>query len=122
MVSSLRHNYAFTDYLRRYSNQPLRFVVGVSAFAMLLNEAYYLDLSGGILEATGRLFTNDVKIYVHPMKRENFYKHIESSEMDPNWISVGGSDLIALEDLEFRPPTNLLYQYVCAAGWVHEVH
>ena len=122
MVSSLRHNYAFTDYLRRYSNQPLRFVVGVSAFAMLLNEAYYRDLSGCILEATGRLFTNDVKIYVHPMKRENFYKHIESSEMDPNWISVGGSDLIALEDLEFRPPTNLLYQYVCAAGWVHEVH
>jgi hypothetical protein len=68
------------------------------------------------------LFTNDVKIYVHPMKSENFYKHIESSEMDPNWISVGGSDLIALQDLEFRPPTNLLYQYVCAAGWVQEIH
>ena len=121
MVSSLRHNYAFTDYLRRYSNQPLRFVVGTSAFAMLLNEGYYRDLSGGILEATGRLFTNDVKIYVHPMKKENFYKHIESSEIDPNWISVGGNDLIALADLEFRPPTSLLYQYVMEAGWVTEV-
>ena len=55
------------------------------------------------------------------MKKENFYKHIESSEIDPNWISVGGGNLIALGDLEFRPPTNLLYQYVLAAGWVSEV-
>ena len=121
MESRLRHNYAFTDYLRRYSHQPLRFVVGTSAFAMLLNEGYYRDLSGGILEATGRLFTNDVKLYVHPMKSENFYKHIESSEIDPNWISVGGNALISLGDLEFRPPTNLLYEYVREAGWVFEV-
>ncbi len=121
MVSSLRHNYAFTDYLRRYSSQPLRFVLGTSAFAMLLNEGYYRDLAGGILEATGRLFTNDVKLYVHPMQSENFYKHIDSSEIDPNWISVGGTDLISLDDLEFRPPTNLLYEYVRAEGWVFEV-
>jgi len=121
MATSLRHNYTFTDYLRRYSNQPLRFVVGASTFAMLLNEMYYQDLPGGILEATGRLFSDDVKIYVHPMKRENFYAHLESSEIDPNWVSVGGGDLIRLADLEFRPPTNLLYQYVLEAGWVKEI-
>lgn len=121
MASSLRHNYTFTDYLRRYSNQPLRFVVGTSTFAMLLNEMYYQDLRGGILEATGRLFTDDVKIYVHPMKRENFYTHLESSRIDPNWVSVGGDDMIRLSDLEFRPPTNLLYQYVLEAGWIKEI-
>jgi hypothetical protein len=55
------------------------------------------------------------------MKSENFYRHIESSEIDPNWISVGGNALISLGDLEFRPPTNLLYEYVREAGWVFEV-
>jgi len=121
MATSMRHNYTFTNYLRRYSNQPLRFVVGASTFAMLLNEMYYRDLPGGILEATGRLFTQDVKIYVHPMKRENFYAHLESSEIDPNWVSVGGGDMIRLGDLEFRPPTHLLYRYVVEAGWVKEI-
>jgi len=121
MASAMRHNYNFTSYLRRYSGQPLRFVVGTSTFAMILNEMYYRDLPGGILEATGRLFADDVRIYVHPMKRENFYAHLESSEIDPNWVSVGGGDMIRLCDLEFRPPTNLLYSYVLEAGWVQEI-
>ncbi len=35
----------------------------------LFDEKYYTQLPGGILENFGRLFKNDLKIYVYPLQR-----------------------------------------------------
>ena len=67
LLTSLRQSYKLTDYLRRYSRNPLRFVMGVSTFAMLLSEQFYVESAGGMLEATGRLYADAVRVYVQPM-------------------------------------------------------
>lgn len=121
MLTRLQRNYLLSDYLRRYSEQPVRFVMGVSAFALLLAESYYQDLQGGILEATGKLFADKVRIYVHPMSTESFEQHLKSAGLDTEWVSHTGGDTVRLKDLDFKRPTDLLCEYLLAAGWVEEL-
>ena len=42
------------------------FVIGVPLLSKMLEEQFYSDLPGGILEAMGRLFFPGVKLLVHP--------------------------------------------------------
>ena len=41
--------------------------IGVPTLKEIFNEEYYTNLGGGILESFGRLFKNDLKLYVYPM-------------------------------------------------------
>jgi hypothetical protein len=124
MLTNLRQSYKLTDYLRRYSNQPLRFVMGVSTFAMLLSEKFYVDSTGGILEATGKLYADEVRIYVQPMTREAVRDHLDSVELEPDWVRVNtesDAELVTIHNLEFKGPTRLLHKYLLEAGWVEEL-
>jgi hypothetical protein len=40
--------------------------VGMPAVRNLVDEQFYQDLAGGVLESTGRMFKRSVKIYVYP--------------------------------------------------------
>lgn len=42
--------------------------MGVNNFVEIFDEQYYEDLGGGILEAFGKMFYNNLKIYLYPMK------------------------------------------------------
>ena len=42
--------------------------MGVNTFIEIFDEKYYRHLSGGILEAFGKLFFRDLKIYLYPLK------------------------------------------------------
>ena len=64
--------YCLTSYLRRHTRERLRFVLGSAHVLQVLHEAHYRNLMGGLLEALGRLFAVDVKIYVYPMKTDAF--------------------------------------------------
>ena len=43
-------------------------VMGVPTLREIFEEKYYTDLEGGILESFGRLFKNDLKLYVYPLR------------------------------------------------------
>lgn len=119
MLTRLRQSYTLTDYLRRYSSGPLRFVMGVSTFAMLLSEKFYVDSAGGILEATGRLYADDVRVYVEPMSTVAFRSHLDSVGLAPDWVRTpGDGGQVTLENLEFSGPTRLLHRYLVESGWV----
>jgi hypothetical protein len=42
--------------------------MGIPTLKELFEERYYSELSGGILESFGRMFKNDLKLYVYPFK------------------------------------------------------
>ena len=42
--------------------------MGVNNLIDIFDEKYYRHLSGGILEAFGKLFYKDLKVYLYPMK------------------------------------------------------
>jgi hypothetical protein len=40
--------------------------VGIPTLHAIFEEKYYTHLEGGILESFGKLFRNNVKLYIHP--------------------------------------------------------
>jgi hypothetical protein len=122
LLTRLRQSYKLTDYLRRYSRLPIRFVMGVSTFAMLLSEKFYVETTGGILEATGRLYADTVRVYVQPMSYQNFRSHLDSVGLAPDWVTTPDhSEQVTVENIEFTGPTRLLHRYLLESGWVDQL-
>src|SRR5207244_7631384 len=67
LISKFGEYYRLAGYLFRYTNRAIGLVMGVPSFIEILNEKYYTNLEGGILEALGRMFKGGVKQYVYPM-------------------------------------------------------
>jgi len=67
LVSDYFEYYRLSAYLRRCTSNAIGIVLGTGALDQLMDEKYYAGLDGGIMEALGRLFNRDVKLYVYPM-------------------------------------------------------
>jgi hypothetical protein len=68
LISDYFEYYRLAAYLTRYTSQPIAVTMGVASLEDLFKEHYYAELEGGILEAFGRLFTKDLRIYVYPLR------------------------------------------------------
>jgi hypothetical protein len=55
-----------TALVNRYTNAPVRFVVGLSLLIRAFNDPYF-NLEGRRLEGLSRLFAKNVRIYAYPM-------------------------------------------------------
>jgi hypothetical protein len=68
LISDYFEYYRLAAYLTRYTAGPIAITMGMSSMLDLLQEGFYAGLEGGILEAFGRLFTKDLRIYVYPTR------------------------------------------------------
>jgi hypothetical protein len=68
LISDYFEYYRLAAYMARYTSQPIAVTMGVASLEDLFKEQYYAGLEGGILEAFGRLFTKDLRIYVYPLR------------------------------------------------------
>ena len=66
MISRFERYHSIAEYLREYTDAPIGMAVGLPAVRALVDEQFYRDLAGGVLESTGRMFKRSVKIYVYP--------------------------------------------------------
>jgi|SRR5688572_8815974 len=110
--------YYLTSYLRRYTREPLRFVLGSAHVLQVLHEAHYRNLMGGLLEALGRLFAVDVKIYVYPMKADAFRRALDGAGIPLDTIRVPGGEWVTAREIRPEPPPAYLYQYLLEEGWI----
>ncbi len=86
LISNYSEFYRLTGYFRRYTKETVGVALGVNALLEVFNEKYYEHLDGGILESMGRMFKHAVKLYVYPMRRDNFARFL------------GGDSAFALPD------------------------
>ena len=68
LISDYFEYYRLAAYLTRYTAEPIAVTMGVTSLIELFTESYYRELEGGILEAFGRLFTKDLRLYVYPLR------------------------------------------------------
>ncbi len=68
LITNYLRFFRLAAYLSRYTKKNIGLVMGLRTLREVFQEEYYRDLEGGILEALGRLFKNDLKLYVHPQK------------------------------------------------------
>jgi len=66
LISNYGEYYRLAQFLFRYTNRPIALTMGLPSLREIFNEKYYEDLPGGILESFGRMFKNDLRLYVSP--------------------------------------------------------
>jgi hypothetical protein len=68
LISDYFEFYRLAQYLRRSTDRKIALVLGAGSLLEILKESYYEDLEGGILEALGRLFKTDLKLFIYPLR------------------------------------------------------
>jgi hypothetical protein len=67
LISDFPEHYLVAEYLTRYAATHIAYPLNASEFvAAITNEERHAKLSGGLLEATGRLFGMHVRLHVYP--------------------------------------------------------
>jgi hypothetical protein len=68
MISKFQEYYKLVEYFNNYTKNRIGLTMGVNNLVDIFDEKYYRHLSGGILEAFGKLFFKDLQVYLYPMK------------------------------------------------------
>ncbi len=110
MVSTFREYYKLVGYFSRFKIGRLRIVIGIPTFLNVLDEKYYENLRGGILEALGRLFPENVKFYVYPTL----------SSVDIIKKETSG-DLITTRNIELNEKIRPLFDYLLNCGKIIDI-
>ncbi len=98
MVSNIFRFHRLAQYITQRTKGCVGFVIGVPLLSKMLEEQFYSDLPGGILEAMGRLFLPGVRLLVQP-------------GYDPvNGAFVTGHSLVVPE------PIREIYEYLVRTG------
>ena len=73
MISNFQEYYKLVEYFSLYSKKRMVLSLGVNNLIDIFDQKYYRHLSGGILEAFGKLFHKDLKVYLYPMLGEEIF-------------------------------------------------
>ncbi len=71
LISNFQEYYKLVEYFSQYSKSRMGLAMGVNNLVDIFDEKYYRHLSGGILEAFGKLFFKDLRVYLYPMVNED---------------------------------------------------
>ena len=106
LISNYQEYYKLVDYFARFTKKRLGLIMGVNNLLEIFNEKYYRNLTGGILEAFGRLFSKDLKVFVYPYKESEDEKYVTTDKI---------SDLV---HPRFRP----IYDYLLFNKRIMDIH
>lgn len=98
MISDYFDYYRLAAFLSARTSERIGIVMGVPSLIDLFDEDNHAQLQGGILESFGRLFKNDLKVYVYPLRRS------ESDELE------------TVDNLRVGAPVRPLYEYLANRG------
>lgn len=71
LISNFQEYYKLVEYFSQYTKSRMGLAMGVNNLVDIFDEKYYRHLSGGILEAFGKLFFKDLRVYLYPMENED---------------------------------------------------
>lgn len=119
MLTRFRETYRVSMYIRRTSNDPIRFILGLDAVVTVLRDSFYAGrLEGGLLEGLGRLLAPNVKLYVFPMRAEVLREQLRLHDVEPAFWSAPDKPVLCADDISLAPPAGHLLEFLKSAGWV----
>ncbi|GGW62430.1 hypothetical protein GCM10008085_12780 [Winogradskyella epiphytica] len=71
LISNFQEYYKLVEYFSQYTRARMGLAMGVNNLIDIFDEKYYRHLSGGILEAFGKLFYKDLRVYLYPMENDD---------------------------------------------------
>ena len=103
LISNYGAYFRLAGYLFRYTKKNIGIVMGVPSLAEIFDEKYYADLEGGILESFGRLFKNELKLYVYPLR------------------DAATGSVITARNLRVAPHLQHLYAYLLENNYIQAI-
>ncbi|HVX97048.1 MAG TPA: TonB-dependent receptor [Polyangia bacterium] len=103
LISDFFEYYRLAAYLGQYTRKRIAVTMGAASLIELFDEKYYSELEGGILESFGRLFKNDLRLYIYPM------------------LAKDSDSLVTVENLEVAPALRKLYGYLVDRGHIQQL-
>ena len=100
LISDYFEYYRLAAYLGRYTKKRIAITMGAASLLDLFDEKYYAELEGGILESFGRLFKNDLRLYIYPL------------------LDKDSGQLVTVQNLEVAPALRKLYGYLVDRGHI----
>jgi hypothetical protein len=94
MISNFSEYYRLAAYLFRYTQRQIGLAMGSQNLHAIFDESYYAKLDGGILESFGRLFRNNLKLFIYP--------HLNQAT----------GQLVTVETLQVPEPLQHLYAHL----------
>ena len=123
LVSNYLEYFKLSSYLRRYVHKPIGLVLGINNLADIFKENYYSELEGGILEAFGKLFKDNVKIYAYPIELKNFLRYREQMGIGDNVETKTTEDeLVTIDNLLVADNLRNLYKYIRENGFLININ
>jgi hypothetical protein len=81
MITNFQEYYKLVEYFSEFTKERMALAMGVYNLIQIFDERYYRHLSGGILEAFGKLFFKDLKVYLYPLKNHETGEFITSENL-----------------------------------------
>jgi hypothetical protein len=103
LISDYFQYYRLAAYLGRYTKAKIGISMGIGSLRELFDEKYYANLEGGILESFGRLFKNDLKLYIYPL------------------LDRKTGELTTVQNLQGAPELRNLYEYLVERGCIEQL-
>ncbi|MFK8114596.1 MAG: TonB-dependent receptor, partial [Rubripirellula sp.] len=103
LISNYFEYYRLAAYLSRYTKKRIGITMGAGSLNDLFDEKYYTNLTGGILESFGRLFKNDLKLYIYPL------------------LNRETGDLTTIHNIEVAPEIRKLYEHLVDKGCISQL-
>ena len=66
LISDFKEYYKLVEYFSLYTKKKIGLTMGINNLIEIFDPKYYTHLSGGILEAFGKLFFKNVKVFAYP--------------------------------------------------------
>src|SRR5580658_847127 len=102
--------------VNRYTQAPVRFVVGLSLMIQAF-EGIYGNLEGRLLEALARLFAQNVRIYAYPMSSTELREKLQGLSASAwEWSETNG--MVSANQVRHAPPLGHLFAYLLASNFL----
>ena len=123
-------------YLAWRTDGRIGMVMGVPSLLDQFEESTHADLPGGILESFGRLFKNDLRLFVYPMLRDGeigtvhslevaeelqpLYDYLEGRAASCAWTTTSPttSPILSRDVFGGSPPDDQAWEARCRPRWV----
>lgn len=81
MITNFQQYFKLVEYFSEFTKERMALAMGVYNLIQIFDEKYYRDISGGILEAFGKLFYRDLKVYMYPYHDQESNEFINSDNL-----------------------------------------
>lgn len=117
-VTRFGRAFELSEFVRRYTPEPVRFAMGVSNLVETLLTHAEAGAVGGGMQALGRLLSENVRLYIFPMPPAIFRERLEQAGLDPRTIQHDPAGPVTAESLRLPSPMSHIHAYLLAAGWL----